>query len=225
MTYINQNNIILELVNRIRSADIFTTSERGVTRETETFDGDSSTVTFTLSNLLVKNIKSVSVDGVSLSFGTDYTYDLKEFNPTAYATITFDTAPDTGTGNIEVIYDYGNTDKIFADYSVEVLRSAKNLPRVVVGITNFPSEPGGFGNVTQSNITFSISIYGQNQFDLREDCSLIRDTIMTLRGSLFYLADAIYPELQSPVIPAPEINPKSFQITQDFTSYFNYEIN
>lgn len=225
MSYINQNNIILELVNRLRSLNIFTTSERGVTRVTETFDGDNSTVTFTLSNLLVKNIKSVSVGGTTLSFGSDYSYDLKEFNPTQNATVTFTTAPSTGTDNIEIIYDYGSSDKIFADYNVEVLKISKNLPRIVVGISNFSSDPGGFGNVSKSDITFSITIYGRNQYNLREDLNLVRDGIMEIRKNLYYLSSAIYPDLQSPVIPTPELNPKTFQITQDFTSFFNYEIN
>lgn len=61
---------------------------------TDSFNGDGSTTTFTLTSI-AKEIESVSVGGVAT---TDYTFN------TSANTITFATAPATGTDNVVVTY-------------------------------------------------------------------------------------------------------------------------
>lgn len=61
----------------------------------ESFDGDGATTEFTLSRAAYK-IDSVTVDGTALVEGTDFTVDGK--------TLTFTTAPGSGTGNVVVAY-------------------------------------------------------------------------------------------------------------------------
>lgn len=74
---------------------------------TETFNGDNSTKTFTLGNIGVKYIGSVTIGGTASNYIEDFTADLKDESNAAI--ITFDTAPLTGTNNISVSYGYGST--------------------------------------------------------------------------------------------------------------------
>ena len=67
----------------------------------DSFNGDGSTKTFTLTyDDVIHGTVIVTVDGSEKTEGTDYTVDY------AAGKITFDSAPDTGTGNIVVNYSY-----------------------------------------------------------------------------------------------------------------------
>ena len=90
----------------LRNQDILSTSTRGVTTSTELHSGDNSTVTFNFTNQGVKNVRSVTVGGVGQTNYVDY--DIDYFT----GTITFTTAPISGTDNISISLDYGS-DKIF----------------------------------------------------------------------------------------------------------------
>lgn len=73
----------------------------GSVNTNETFSGDGSTTTFTLSNTpVVPESETVEVDGSQQTRGTDYTIDYET------GVITFTTAPSSGTDNISVTYDY-----------------------------------------------------------------------------------------------------------------------
>ncbi len=77
--------------------NISTVVELVTNTATETFSGDDSETTFTLANTPV-SVTSVTVDGSARSAVTDYTV--------SGSTITFETAPATGTNNISVTYTY-----------------------------------------------------------------------------------------------------------------------
>ena len=87
---INPNTIKQELVVFLRNSDIFSTSDRGVSTTTDEFSGDDNETEFTLTNTNCKNIRSITVDDVAQSLGTDYTVDYST------AVVTFTTAPADG---------------------------------------------------------------------------------------------------------------------------------
>lgn len=91
------------------STDLLTAAG-GSNWKRDTFDGDGSTVAFTLSALPgVENNTQVYVDGV---YQSKDTYSLSSY------TLTFDNAPAAGTGNVEVVYNQIYEIGIPADDSV-----------------------------------------------------------------------------------------------------------
>ena len=81
-------------------------ASRGSTA-TETFSGDGSTTTFTVANNGMEYVGTVTVDGITQRHGEHFTLDLKDENTAG--TITFRTAPASGTNNISITYGYGTS--------------------------------------------------------------------------------------------------------------------
>ncbi|GAG36961.1 unnamed protein product, partial [marine sediment metagenome] len=73
MAKISEDNILDEIEKELRNNDILTVVERNVTTDTA-----SGTVTADPSLLInvsnIKNIRSITVGGSPITFGTDYTY-------------------------------------------------------------------------------------------------------------------------------------------------------
>jgi hypothetical protein len=95
----------LEVLNYLRN-NLTDPLTRG-TIKTDLFDGDGIKVTFTLTELQVKNVISVEVDGDNRYIGHNYYIDLGEGN--LPSTITFRTPPPIGTDNVEVVYKTGES--------------------------------------------------------------------------------------------------------------------
>ena len=114
-----------ELVVLLRSADLISISDRGVSTETDTgtFSTDLTHLLGT-SPTLVKNVRSVVVSASPLSFGTDYLVN--------YTTglITFTSAQ---SGAYTIIYDQGSNDSIFPDFPQPHLKLS-DFPRIAVDI-------------------------------------------------------------------------------------------
>lgn len=139
MVAFTQLDIKEAIINYLRS-NIPDPAGRGSTA-TELFSGDGSTTTFTLANKGGRYITNVTVDGAAQNLIEHYTQDLK-FD-TQYPTITFRTAPASGTNNISVTYGYGAT-WIYPDFP----RSDATSPRIGITPVSELSNPAGF-NTTE----------------------------------------------------------------------------
>jgi len=219
MAYINIYKVREELVVFLRNSDIFSVGTRGVTTTTEEFDGDDAETEFVLTNTPVRNVRSVTVEGASQSLGTDYTVDYST------STITFSTAPTSGTDNVDIQYDYGDNDKIFPDFPRPDISISK-FPRIGVDLIGIDSEPGGFGNVNKSNIEFTVVVYGLGSEAISGYINNIRQAFIASYNSFYYLKH-VYPIRIGPMLKAPfeRGQDKILQQNADFRSYFNYEIN
>ena len=80
MASLDLNEFTEEMTVFLRNQNIFSVSERGVTTQTDEFDGDTIEVDFQIDRINVKNVRSVSVGGTLQSFGTDYLVDYADDN-------------------------------------------------------------------------------------------------------------------------------------------------
>jgi len=119
MGYIEQTNLVKEYTNFLRNSDILTTTQRSVTTTTENFTTTlTGAETFTLSKANVKNIRRVTYDGSTISFGTDYDFNIDNATVIISAVIP--------AKAVVIDYDYG-TDRVHPDY-----------PRMDLTISSFP---------------------------------------------------------------------------------------
>ena len=207
-----------EIVNFLRNQDIFTTSDRGVTTATEEFNGDDSTTEFTVSNTNIKNVRSVTVGGVSQSYGTDYTIDFEGSSP---GTITFTTAPVAGTNNVDIQYDYGSADKIYSDYPRPDL-SISSYPRIGFDIMSSVTASAGVGgSEDMSNILIEVVIYDPNLKNIENYGKAVRDAFRSNKKS-FYNFKFIAPRSISPLVVSPNKKNEVMQrnYTYEITNYW-----
>jgi hypothetical protein len=169
---LNTLEILDTLQDFIRSSDCITTTSRQVTTTTEQFSGDNIETQFTLLNV-PHNIRSCTIDAQTL-------YNYKDFT-TDYSTgvITFNTAPASGTNNIEISYDYGSSgDKIYSDYPRNDL-NIDSYPRVGFDIISNASEDWDIQHtIINNSLIIQIVAYGRS----KSETQLILDT---LRESIF----------------------------------------
>ena len=155
---IDRRNIKKEIVNSLRNADLISTSVRGVTTFTQEFSGDGSTTDFVLTgtgigNGGIKNIRSVTVGGVLQTFGTDYDFS------DDFQTISFTTAPITGTDNIDIEHDFSAIgDRIYPDFPKKTI-SVNDYPRIGFDILSETTTPKALrGAIYQTNIVISFGL-------------------------------------------------------------------
>jgi hypothetical protein len=218
MSYLNQKSILQELVTFLRNQDVMTTTIRGVTTTiyTATLTG-ATTSQISVTN--VKNIRSLTIDAVSKSFGTDYTYNM-DYGSSPATLITFTSAQ---TGALSVSYDYGS-DKIFPDYPQASL-TLNSFPRIAVDFIDFTSEPAGFGNVMETKIHFTVVVYSPSMDDVRDYISTIRSKFGAAWTSFYYMGGVIRVQNIGPLIISENKHNKVFQQNIDFECKFNYESN
>ncbi len=124
------------------------------TTHTETFNGTGSATDFTLTNLSLCYVDSVSISSVTQTLITDYTID---FGTGAVgAKIKFSTPPANGTGNISVTYFTGSN-WIFDDYP----REDAAYPRIALTNVGGAGETsGGVGDkIVILEPSFRVGIY------------------------------------------------------------------
>jgi len=156
------------------------------TSQTDNFTGDASRTNFILTKQGVKNVKTVTIDAVSKSFGTDYTvtYGASE------TTIVFGTAPGNSTA-VQIIYDYGDT-WIYDDLPRNDLQIG-SYPRIAVRITKTDIEEIGLGGVvTQTTITTEWKVLSTDEKEVLDLLTDIKSAIISNKKS-FYNFDFITP--------------------------------
>jgi|GEM_PF-1455034 len=212
----NATTTINELLHWVRNSDVLTTTERSVTTasDTGTFDDDSDHL-ISVSN--IKNIRSITVSGSLLTFGTDYDYDVDYSDSGTIKTkITFTSAQ---TGAYSISYDYGS-DKIFNDYPRDDLK-INSYPRIVVDILSEVNDAYGIGGETFiENTMFTIIVYAQSQ-------DYIRDHIETIKQNLkedaknFYNFIFVKPTDRGPIIKSDGRNQTILHGNIDAMGMFN----
>jgi len=208
MTFISIKDIKFEQLNFLRNQDLISTTIRGVTTVTQEFNGDNTTKQFTLTNTTVKNVRDVSIGGVSSTFGTDYTIDW------ANAQINFIVAPASGTNNVDIQYDYGTTDRIYPDYPQSNVKIS-SFPRIAFDIIMGSSEEFELGaGSTRTNYTLSISVYDLDKDNTEDLIASIRQLYMQNKKT-FYYVDFLKLTSLGPLIPSPFSTNKVFQRNQD----------
>lgn len=205
-----------ELVVFLRNQDIFSTTLRGVTTVTEEFDGDGLDTTFVLTNTPVRNVRSVTVGGSSVSFGSDYTVNYST------ATVTFTSAPGVGTDNVDIQYDYGSTDRIYPDIPRTDI-TVSSYPRISVQITSTRTSELALGGLnTISDHLISIYVYDDNGDDVDNYIKTVRTKFLENKKN-FYYNKFITPIASSPMIYDPNRVDKIVQRTLELRSLFNEE--
>jgi len=206
-----------ELTVYLRNSDVLTTTLRGVTTITEEFDGDGNETEFTLTNTNVKNIRSITVGGVAQVWGTDYTVNYET------AKVTFTVAPASGTDNVDITYDYGNTDKIHADMP-KVELNISSYPRIAITVTSVQSQEGALdGSIIYSNYLISFTALREGNQSVEELCTAVRTAILNNRKN-FYTMRYLSPAGKGPTLPEPQRGDKIFSKVCDFTAPWNSEV-
>ncbi len=135
-------NVIVEFL-RARLTDPRGRSE---STNTETFSGDGSETSFSLTapEGKVRCIVEVKVDGVIQNKNEDYTIDLQNEK------VIFSSAPNNGTNNISITYKYGTSCWIYPDQP-RVDLTTRSYPRI--GVTLISGVGNRMGNYEASVIS------------------------------------------------------------------------
>ena len=191
MAKVNLSQIADELLVFLRN-NIVDPSLRG-TSTTDEFDGDGQTTAFTLTNVGVKNVSAVTVGGTAKTFGTDYTVSYGS----STTTVTFTTAPASGTDNVDVTYTYGQA-WIYPDTPRTDLRLS-SFPRIsVTDVSSVMTEAGLNADTTRMSMVISITIYSADAKAVKDLINDIKDIILDNKKSFYYF-NLIIPVGISPV--------------------------
>lgn len=202
-----------ELVVALRSQDLISISDRGVTTETDTgtFSTDL-TYLLSVSPTLVKNVRSVVVSGDTLVFGTDYTVNYDT------GLITFTSAQ---SGAYTIIFDVGSQDSIYPDFPQPHLKLS-DFPRIAVDIIGSTSNEIGIGaQITESDYSISVICYATEQTVVENLVSGVKDFIMANKKSLFY-SPFITPTSTGPLLVTEFGQNKLLQRNQDADVRFEF---
>lgn len=220
MALLDYTTIRNELLFFVRNADILTTTQRGVTTATATGTLSSATE-LVIDTSTAKNVRSVVVASVTLGYGDDYTVDTDyDDSGTFKLRIAFTTAQ---TGSYSVQYDTG-ADKIFGDFPRNDL-TISSFPRIAVDVQQMPSVFGGFNNVLQTEVYFTVVVYGSKIEEINNWIAAIRGAFHTSYTSFYSLSGPIRPVAVGPCITSPREKGKDkiFQQNIDFVSMLNFE--
>jgi hypothetical protein len=221
MSYISLVNVKKEFLNFLRNADILSTTERGVTTTTDSFTASGGEEEFTLTNSIVRNVRSITVNGTAISFGKDYTLNYTNNNITSITIYTL-----SASDSIVVTYDYKATSgsSIYPDYPRQDLKLS-SYPRVGFDIIDYDKETGAMGNVNISNIAILVKILSSGTLTNDEYLDNLNQAVIDNQTNFYYLS-YIKPIRIEPNIPVSErANNKIFQVSMRIMARNNYEIN
>jgi len=207
-----------ELVVFLRNSDIFTTTQRGVTTRTDTgtFSSDD-THTLGTNPTRARNVRSVVIDAVTKSLGTDYTVNYET------GVISFVSSE---SGDYTIKYDEGTSDKIHPDFPRPDL-GINSFPRIGIDFINYLSTPGGLGNVNITDFNFTVIVYDKKTRDISDYIKAIRTAFIDAHTSFYYIGIVTKPTNVGPFISSPREKGKDkiLQKNIDFISRFKYENN
>jgi len=203
-----------EMVDFLRNNDVFTITQRGVTTTTQE-ETLSAETTITIDKTNVKNIRSITVGGVSKVLGTDWTVDYKH---STGCVITFES---NQTGASIVTYDYGS-DAIYPDFPRDDL-TINSYPRIAVDVMSAPIDAFGIGGDSFiSNVSMTIVVYDKNSDNLDSYVQTIKDLYVTNAKNFYYLS-FVKPTLIGPTINSADKKDEIMQKNLDILGMFNVE--
>jgi len=230
MSIISVIRIKEELLNLLRNSDVISTTVRGVTTDSETFNPTSTVSYLELSVTPVKNIRSVTKNSVALTYGKDYNLNLYGKSPALAKRVDFTT--DLVNGDEVVIqYDYttstdtktGNLvgDRVYADLPQEFLTTSK-YPRVGFQIDTIPGNPRDLQHkLTQKNFVFSFGVFAKN-IDLDTLYEAVDTVLFNNRKTLYYLNVLVY-QGTSPKELTPNTSKSIFQILWSYNAPLEFQ--
>jgi hypothetical protein len=219
MTTLSVMNIRNELAHFLRNSDVLSVAVRGVTTiSSETFVATSGQTVFSLAHYPVRNVRSLTVNGVAKYYVRDYTVDFSS------GVVTLNTGASLGVSVI-FSYDYGSSDKIFPDFPRDDL-TLVSFPRIGVELTSMTTEPIGLGGANHlSTLLFTVIVavpvnkdvdvaggFG-GLSDLEATMTLIR-TAVSAGAKTFYSFPWISAQSMGPLLKG--VNDKVLQQTCDF---------
>ena len=197
----------------LRNQDIFTTTIRGVITGTQEDTISGTTITIAKSN--VKNIRSITIDAVSKSVGTDYTVN---YEHATGCVITFGSSQ---SGDYSISYDYG-TDKIYPDFPRDDLKIG-SYPRIAVDLLNVSTDAFGIGGEQFiHDVALTIVVYSNNSDEIDGYIDSIKSAYVSNAKNFYYLK-FIKPTLIGPTINSPEKNNEIMQKNIDLLGMFSVD--
>lgn len=207
-----------EIVGRLRTADILSTSARGVTTATQLFSGNGATTVFTPTNgSTLKNVRAISISASPQSFGVDYSIN--------YATgaITFTVAPASGVNNVSIQYDYGSRDKIYPGYPRDQI-TISDYPRIhLVDLNSTIKEVEIGGRTTITELSLSVVVYDDDEDNVLSLLTAVRTFLLNNKKNFYYF-DFLTPVATGPMLPSPNRNDKIMQKNLDFKIPAQFEV-
>lgn len=208
-----------ELVIFLRNSDIFPIATRGVTTQTDTFTATAGQTIFTLTQNVVRNIRSVTVQSVAKKVYTEYTPNYL----TASSTVTLLTGA-TLSDSVVIVYDYssGATEKIWPDYP-EIVYLADGVPRIGFDIMGVRTQVIGIGTTNWlSDAMVTIKVYDKNIRTIDGYINTIRSAVKSNQKS-FYTFPFAYISNSGPPIIVEYLGKKIFSKSVDLLCRFNFE--
>ena len=195
ITEFNLYKIKQEILNKFRwGFNSFDTQSR-ITETTTLFNGDNSETQFLLSATRMSYVKSVSVGGSPLDFGS--AWDI-EWRGADIGKVTFTSAPASGTDNISIVWgqiNVGSQNFVHPDFPRTDL-GTQSYPRVGFAI-NFRKAPGGLGGgqaVIANDGLIQIKVVGISTYDIDSITTNIENWIIQ-NSKNFYYFNYIRPEV------------------------------
>lgn len=203
MSAYDLNQIELAIINELRY-NITDPLTRGSTAS-ESFSGNNLTTSFGLSNN--SNSIYLTVGGTEQKYGTDYTIN------TTGNTITFTSAPTTGTNNITAEYKHGPT-WIYPDFNKAGM-TLSDFPRISCSIISSNTLPLAIGGEKfRTSLILSITVAGKTRQQINNLIQQIRNRLLT-KTKNFGLFVNIEPSAES-AIQNSNLHNRILQRTIDF---------
>lgn len=182
MSVVNTNNILKELVNSLRNSNVLTITERGVATKSDTFTAVGGAQTFTLTVSNCKNVRSVTQNGVALSFVTDFTLN---YNATGnIGTVTISKVLTVGDA-IVITYDYGTGDRIYPDWARPDI-TISSVPRLNFNFVTKETKLIAVGGIESFSPRMQFDIYDTNVYNIQEKETKLRQWVKDNQQGLYY---------------------------------------
>ena len=215
VTTLDLNEFVEEFTVFLRNQNVFSVAERGATTQTDEFNGDAAEVDFQINRTNVKNVRSVTVDAASQTFGTNYLVNYNDSNDKT--TITFTSAPASGTDNVDIQYDYVDDDIVKPDFDMTDIKLG-DFPLMSWDFISESSREGQIGggkNIVDRGI--SVTVYETSKRSLRTRLKSIKDAVLSNQKSFFYIKYLTYIGMGPQLLPPFEkTKNKIFQRNLDF---------
>ena len=224
MGYISLVDVKHEMLNFIRNSDVLSTTERGVTTTSEDFTASGGAEDFTLTQTTTRNVRSVTDNTVSLTFGTDYTFTWD--TTTGYITEIKVTKTLIAGHTIAVSHDYKVTSgsAIYPDYPRQDLTLA-SYPRIGFDILNYSKSTGGFGNVNTSELEFLLKILSSKTKSNDTYLDTLNQKVIAGQNSFYYLNHIKPTSITANIPVSMRGNNKIFEVSMRILSKYNFETN